>query len=90
MKIHQLKTLPQHFRDVRRRVKTAEVRKNDRDFVVGDILDLREYRPEFKGVEAYLSGSYVLARITHILPLEEFISETDYVVLSFEILGDDL
>lgn len=36
--IHELKTLPEYFELVRKGIKNFEVRKNDRDFKVGDML----------------------------------------------------
>jgi len=42
-KIHRLKTLPQHFNAVVAGHKTFELRKNDRDFQVGDVLVLQEW-----------------------------------------------
>ncbi len=43
MKVHELKTWPESFRAVRAGAKTHEVRKNDRDFRVGDVLVLWEW-----------------------------------------------
>lgn len=45
MKKHNLKTWPEYFRAVRNREKTFEVRLNDRDFKVDDILVLKEFDP---------------------------------------------
>ena len=42
---HKLKTWPVFFADVESGVKTFEIRKNDRNFQVGDILILEEYDP---------------------------------------------
>ena len=36
MKVHNLKIKPQYFKDVVSGIKTFEVRKNDRNFKVGD------------------------------------------------------
>lgn len=44
-KTHELKIWPSHFEKVRNGSKPFEVRKNDRDFAVGDVLDLREWDP---------------------------------------------
>jgi len=41
--IHYLKTIQPYYNDVKRRLKPFEVRKNDRDFNVGDVLILQEY-----------------------------------------------
>lgn len=42
-KIIELKILPEHFAAVKRGVKKSELRYNDRDYAVGDMLILREY-----------------------------------------------
>lgn len=44
MKIHELKIFPQYFNEVLNGNKTFELRKDDREFEVGDILILKEYR----------------------------------------------
>ena len=44
--IHELKTLPEYFKEVVSGNKPFEVRKNDRPFKVGDYLMLREYEPK--------------------------------------------
>jgi ASC-1-like (ASCH) protein len=43
---HRLKTWPVCFADVKHGAKTFEIRKNDRDFKVGDFLILEEFYPE--------------------------------------------
>lgn len=42
---HELKVHPEHFENVRLGMKPFELRKNDRDFKMGDTLWLREYEP---------------------------------------------
>ena len=44
-KTHYLKSWPHHFWPVMRGVQPFEIRKNDRDFKVGDYLALQEYDP---------------------------------------------
>ncbi len=52
--IHQLKILPQFFELWASGKKRAELRKNDRDFRVGDIVILNEWDPKKnKGKGAY-------------------------------------
>ena len=43
MKVHELKTWPQHFGEIVSGVKAWELRRDDRDFHVGDLLNLLEY-----------------------------------------------
>lgn len=43
--IHELKTWSPFFEAIANEEKTFEVRRNDRDFQVGDILLLREWDP---------------------------------------------
>lgn len=42
-KVHELKIMPQYYEPVLRKVKTFEIRKNDRNFAVGDEILLKEY-----------------------------------------------
>lgn len=62
MKVHELKSWPEYFVAVADGSKTFEVRKNDRDFCVGDHLRLREWDPR---TELY-TGREVERRITYI------------------------
>ncbi len=45
-KTHYLKTWPQFFEAVARGEKTFEIRRNDRNFLVGDDLILRKWDPK--------------------------------------------
>lgn len=47
---HELKCFPQYFCALKSGVKRFELRKNDRDFQVGDKLIIREYRRPENGV----------------------------------------
>lgn len=61
-KIHELKCWPEFFEPVHRGVKNFELRKNDRDFQVDDILRLREYsmeHDEYTGREVWLRVTYI-------------------------------
>ncbi len=46
MKIHELKITPHYFEKVVSGEKTFELRKNDRDFQVDDVLILKEWKSE--------------------------------------------
>ncbi len=59
---HELKIWPEYFDDVSSGVKRYEVRRNDRDFKVGDELHLREYNPSS---DAY-TGRTCLAKVIHL------------------------
>ena len=52
---HKLKTWPEYFQRVMTRQKTFELRKNDRDFQVGDKILLQEYDPQ---TQQYTGNEY--------------------------------
>ncbi|WP_337090011.1 DUF3850 domain-containing protein [Leuconostoc pseudomesenteroides] len=43
MKIHELKLDTEYFDDVKSGLKTFEIRKNDRDYQVGDLISLSRF-----------------------------------------------
>ncbi len=45
-KIHELKIWPEFFQEVQSGYKPIELRKNDRQYMVGDILKLLEWYPD--------------------------------------------
>lgn len=60
---HELKVHSQFWHDLHTNKKTFEVRKNDRDYKVGDTLVLKEYLPmtdKFTGEQMTVSVTYVL------------------------------
>ena len=75
---HELKTWPEHFEAIRKSQKTVEVRKNDRNFQVGDYLFLREWCPESKEY----TGRDTIRPVKHILQGGQFGIEPGYVVIS--------
>lgn len=77
-KIHRLKTWPEYYQAVAIGKKTFQLRKNDRDYEVEDILILQEYDPETK----CLSGRELMRIITYIMPGGKFGLDPDYVILA--------
>ena len=57
---HDLKSHPPLFQPVLDGAKQFEIRRNDRDFHVGDTVTLREYDPaiETQGMEAHYTGRH--------------------------------
>jgi len=62
-KTHELKTWPEYFEAIWDERKNFELRKNDRNFEVGDVLLLQEYEPT---TEVY-SGRVIKVTVTYIL-----------------------
>lgn len=75
---HELKTIPKYFNAVREGRKTFEVRKDDRNFQVGDTLNLRKY-------EDGMCSDSCTVRITYILGRKN--DEKIYVPEGYVILG---
>jgi hypothetical protein len=71
-KQHDLKVLPYFFTHLVLGVKPFEIRKNDRDFKVGDILLLREWH------NGRYSGSELAREVTFITDFEQ---KPGYVVM---------
>lgn len=78
MKVHKLKTIQPFFNDVFYNKKEFEVRKNDRDYKVGDRLQLIEHGDNIK------QPRYVLKDIKYILPDGQYGIDKDYVVLGLK------
>lgn len=60
MTTHELKILPEYFEAVSSGLKDFEIRKNDRDYKVGDILVLKEWnKGMFTGKEVTRKVKYI-------------------------------
>ena len=58
---HDLKISPKYYDDIKHNHKKFELRKNDRDYQVGDLFILREYENgEYTGRYFFQSIGYVL------------------------------
>lgn len=84
MKTHELKILPQYFRDVRAGRKTAEIRFDDRDYMIGDRLVLKEWKPRKKVFTHHEIPVKVvgMTRLNHVIPDGNL---GRWVVMYFEI-----
>ena len=76
--IHKLKTLRPYFIALIQGKKTFEVRKNDRNFKVGDILSLEEWDEK----KQKFTGQFTRYKIGYILKGGQFGIDSDYVVMS--------
>jgi len=76
MKRHDLKIAPKYFMDVVNRVKTFEIRNNDREFKVGDVLFLHEY----------VDGDYTKEEVCKrtVTYITDYAQKDGYVVMSIE------
>ena len=79
MKEHRLKIQEKYFTDIMAFEKKFELRKNDRDYKVGDLLCLSAYQGEKP------LGKYIEARITYILKDVPGLQD-GYAILGFKEL----
>ena len=76
MKKHELKIDPKYYEPVVYGEKKFEVRKNDRNYEVGDVILLKEYNGEKKNY----TGREIMLEIRYILDNQEYLRE-GYVIL---------
>ena len=76
--IHDLKILPPHYGPVNRRLKTAELRKNDRNYEIGDHLCLKEW----DGTS--YTGRRIIVIVRHVADVGAL--APGYVLLSIEVV----
>lgn len=73
MRNHELKIVEPYFSDVAFGSKNFEIRKNDRDYKIGDLLFLREWDGE------RYTGAEICREITYITDYEQ---KPGYVVMA--------
>ncbi len=78
--IHELKINEKYFSEVVKGRKKVEIRKNDRDFKVGDYLALNEIKNNDLPFPEYTGRSFMV-KITHILEDETYL-QPGYAALS--------
>lgn len=65
---HELKTWPEYFIPISWGLKTFEIRKADRNFMIDDILVLKEYKPELD----FYTGNEIKVLVTYVLKGGQF------------------
>ncbi|WP_270745219.1 DUF3850 domain-containing protein [Lactococcus petauri] len=89
MKTHELKLDVKYFDDVKNGTKNFEIRKNDRDFKVGDILILKAFMP---GLKTYVKWGEVIDPLNNFRMSHNYMScaenEADTIKVKIvEIMG---
>ena len=97
---HELKTYPEFFEQTRNGRKKFELRRNDRDFKVGDELLLREWEPPEPG-KVYFDGDFhyngreLLVRVDYIMTAKDAVGFdpngdwpilADFVIMSISLV----
>ena len=77
---HYLKIYPEYYEAVASKDKPFEVRKNDREYQVGDKLILRE-------CNGRCSGRYITADVSYVLNNPQFCAK-GYVILGLKNIND--
>lgn len=78
MTVHTLKCWPEPFAALKSEIKSFEIRNNDRNFEVCDVLQLQEWNP----IDRKYTGRELFRRVTLILSNPEFGVKPDYVVMA--------
>lgn len=68
---HKLKIAPEYFEAQKKGIKKFEIRKNDRDFKVGDLIELAEFK------DGKFTDRTLLCQITYIT---DYAQQPGYVV----------
>lgn len=80
---HELKILPKYYNDVVTGAKNFELRKNDRNFQVGDILVLKEWSGDYTGNEIEAEVKYILQ------DCPEYGLDEGYCIMSLNVLSGE-
>lgn len=84
---HVLKCWPQFMPRIASGQKTFEIRKNDRDYQVGDTLFLQEFTPNVT-IQWDHPGRHKPIR-AEIVYISSFCQQEGYVVLGIKVIGED-
>jgi hypothetical protein len=72
---HELKCWPEFFEDVFTGQKSFEIRRNDCNYQVGDVLVLKEWQPDARS----FTGREIRVRVTY---LTDFAQQFGHVVMA--------
>ena len=96
MKLHELKIKAKYYLDIVSGAKTFEIRKDDRDYKVGDLIKFNVIQTEedkenecfqYHIIPLYLSGEDKVFRITYILRnVPEYGLDKNYCILGIRML----
>lgn len=81
--LHTLKILPEFYDAIKLKIKTFEVRFNDRSYGEGDILRLKEWNGEF------YTGRMLTVLVTYVLEDERFCKK-GFVIMSVTVLDEEV
>ena len=84
MTVHKLKIEPRYFAAVMNGTKPFEIRKNDRNYKVGDFLALEEWVQK----DQQYTGRRTARGVTYVLSDSVFLTH-GYVALGIELIGHD-
>jgi len=80
--VHVLKTWPKYFQAIIKGDKTFEVRRKDRNYKVGNILNLLEFDP----VKNDYTGKSIMVRVTYILDEGPYMPR-DYLCMAIKVMN---
>lgn len=78
-KVHCVKILPENFDNVLSKKMSFQIRKDDREYRLGDCMYLQEFTDDY-------TGRSLPVKINHILKESEGLRD-GYVLLNIEVLG---
>lgn len=87
MKLHELKIKDEFFKEVLRENKTFELRKNDRDYQVGDLIHFVDIDGNNHIIGKPSYNKKLVFQITYILQnVQEYGLDKDYCILAIKKL----
>lgn len=83
---HFLKTWPEYFQAIWDGRKKFEIRRNDRDFQIDDILVLEEW----DNLTEKFTGRVIKAKVVYIVGGGKFGIDLGYVIMGIEVLSMEI